>query len=88
MKNTVIKINDLEERLVIIYNVGLFCIRSNACSINRIETEFNYGFNRAYNAVSILEALGLVSEAKPKEARKILMTERQFLEIIRSKIDE
>ncbi len=51
-----------DEDTNIIYQVAKFCIEEEECSTNKIQQEFNLGFNRTISIVNKLEELGVVSK--------------------------
>ena len=55
-----------------LYNVALFCIEQNMCSINSIQQQFQLGFNRATKIVQALEQLGVVSGKNGTKGREVL----------------
>ena len=56
----------------VLYNVALFCIEQNMCSINSIQQQFQFGFNRANKIVQALEQLGVVSGKNGTKGREVL----------------
>lgn len=57
-----------------LYNVALYCINNQMCSINSIQQEFNLGFNRANKIVGALEAMNIVSGKNGTKGREVLVT--------------
>lgn len=57
----------------VLYSVALFCIESGSCSINSIQQQFNYGFNRAQKIVNMLEERQIVSPKRGTKGREILV---------------
>ncbi len=51
-----------------------YVVTEQAASINKIQTEFSIGFNRAQKIVEILEQQGIVSESEGTKARRVLIT--------------
>lgn len=51
-----------------------YVVKEESASINRIQTEFQIGFNRAQKLVEMLEEQGIVSESEGTKARKVLVT--------------
>ncbi len=51
-----------DEDTNIIYQVAKFCIKEEECSTNKIQQEFNLGFNKTISIVNKLEELGVVSK--------------------------
>ena len=43
------------EDKALLYQIALYCVQQDACSINSIQNNFNLGFNRAQRIVNILE---------------------------------
>lgn len=84
MENTQIKNEQAEagESDELLYDVASFCVNSKSCSINGIQQQFNFGFNRAQRIVAILEQKGIVSEKKPgntsNKGREILVDMHQL----------
>ena len=54
-------------------NIASYCIETQSCSINAIQTQFNFGFNRASRVVSMLEERGIVSPKNGTKSRDILV---------------
>ncbi len=84
MENTQIKNEQAEagESNELLYDVASFCVNSKSCSINGIQQQFNFGFNRAQRIVAILEQKGIVSEKRPgntsNKGREILVDMHQL----------
>ena len=57
----------------VLYNVALYCIEQNMCSINSIQQQFQFGFNRANKIVQALEQLGVVSGKNGTKGREVLV---------------
>ena len=57
----------------VLYNVAIYCILQNMCSINLIQNHFQYGFNRTSNIVERLEELGVVSSKNGTKGREVLV---------------
>ncbi len=55
-------LTSIDEDTNIIYQVAKFCIEEEECSTNKIQQEFNLGFNRTISIVNKLEELGVVSK--------------------------
>ena len=65
----------------LLYNVALFCVDSQACSINSIQNNFGLGFNRAQRIVNILEERNIVSPRNGTKSRDILVDRRTLAEM-------
>ncbi len=70
-----------QESPEVLYEVALFCIEQDGCSINGIINQFNYGFNRASRIVSALESLGIVSGKNGTKGREVLCDAAKLDEI-------
>lgn len=55
-------------------SVARFVVSEQTASINRIQKEFNIGFNRAQRLVELLESSGIVSDGQGTKAREVLVT--------------
>ncbi len=66
----------------LLYDIGQFCIQTNNCSINAIQTNFNLGFNRAHRIVNQLQELGVVSEKNGNKPREILVDTYELRKIL------
>lgn len=55
-----------------------YVVREQAASINRLQTEFQIGFNRAQKLIEILEQQGIVSASEGTKARKVLVTPEEM----------
>lgn len=62
-----------QESPEMLYNVALYCIEQNMCSINSIQQQFQLGFNRANKIVQALEQLGVVSGKNGTKGREVLV---------------
>lgn len=69
--------NNTESREVI-YQVAKYCIESGMCSINSIQTRFNFGFNRSSRIVTILEEMKIVSPKNGTKGRDLLVDSYQL----------
>lgn len=58
----------------VLYEVGRLCVENGSCSINLIQTTFNYGFNRSSRIVTLLEQRGVIGP-KPggTKSREVLV---------------
>lgn len=65
----------------LLYQIALYCIQQDACSINSIQNNFNLGFNRAKNIVNILENMEIVSSKNSTKGREILVDSYRLREI-------
>ncbi|MBR6072491.1 MAG: DNA translocase FtsK [Acholeplasmatales bacterium] len=65
----------------LLYNVALYCVDSQTCSINSIQNNFGLGFNRASRIVSILEERNIVSPKNGTKSRDILVDRRALAEM-------
>ncbi len=73
MKSGNINQKDNNESLDLLFEIGMYCIETQSCSINSIQIQFNLGFNRASRIVTILEEKGVVSSKKGTKSRDILV---------------
>lgn len=80
MKSGNINQKDASEPLELLLDVGIYCIETQSCSINSIQTQFNLGFKRASRVVTILEEKGIVSAKKGTKSRDILVETVEELE--------
>lgn len=55
-----------------------FVVREQTASINRLQTEFQIGFNRAQKLIEILEQQGIVSQSEGTKARKVLVSPQEL----------
>ena len=62
-----------QESEELLYQIAEFCVDSNSCSINSIQTRFQLGFNRASRIVAILEDRGIISPKNGTKSREILV---------------
>lgn len=66
--------NDVNsESIQTLFEIASYCIETQTCSINSIQTQFNFGFNRASRVVSMLEERGIVSPKNGTKSREILV---------------
>ena len=65
----------------LLYNVALFCVDSQSCSINSIQNNFALGFNRASRVVAILEERNIVSPKNGTKSRDILVDRKTLAEM-------
>jgi len=68
-------LSDLDDIFV---DVARFCIETNYASINKIQKEFNIGYNRASDLFEQLEENGVVSSPNSKNPRKVMMDMETF----------
>lgn len=61
------------ESIETLFEIASYCIETQSCSINAIQTQFNFGFNRASRVVSMLEERGIVSPKNGTKSRDILV---------------
>ena len=66
-----------EESPDLIYQIAVWCVENQSCSINSLTQAFSLGFNRAQRIVQTLEQMGIVSERKGTK-RDILMNLNQI----------
>ncbi len=57
----------------IFFDVAKFCVENNYASINKVQREFNIGYNRASEIFIQLEENGVVSSPQSKNPRKIII---------------
>ncbi len=65
----------------LLYQVALYCIDSQSCSINSIQNTFALGFNRASRIVAILEERNIVSPKNSTKSREILVDRKTLAEM-------
>lgn len=65
-------------------DVAEYVIEMDYASINKIQQQFNIGYNRAANIFEQLTSAGIVSPQNSKTPRKVLITMEQFIEMYRS----
>lgn len=65
-------------------DVAEYVIEMDYASINKIQQQFNIGYNRAANIFEQLTDAGIVSPQNSKTPRKVLITMEQFIETYRS----
>ena len=65
-------------------DVAEYVIEMDYASINKIQQQFNIGYNRAANIFEQLTDAGIVSPQNSKTPRKVLITMEQFMETYRS----
>ena len=65
-------------------DVAEYVIEMDYASINKIQQQFNIGYNRAANIFEQLTDAGIVSPQNSKTPRKVLITMEQFMEMYRS----
>ena len=66
-----------EESPDLIYQIAVWCVENQSCSINSLTQAFSLGFNRAQRIVQTLETMGIISERKGTK-RDILMDLNQI----------
>lgn len=69
------------EDRALLYQIALYCVQQDACSINSIQNNFNLGFNRAQRIVNILESMEIVSSKNSTKGREILVDSYRLREI-------
>lgn len=69
------------EDKALLYQIALYCVQQDACSINSIQNNFNLGFNRAQRIVNILENMEIVSPKNSTKGREILVDSYRLREI-------
>ena len=65
----------------LLYQVALYCVDSQSCSINSIQNTFALGFNRASRIVAILEERNIVSPKNSTKSREILVDRKTLAEM-------
>ena len=65
----------------LLYQVALYCVDSQSCSINSIQNNFALGFNRASRIVAILEERNIVSSKNSTKSREILVDRKTLAEM-------
>ena len=67
--------SQVEESDQVLYDVSKFCIESGSCSINSIQTNFNFGYRRAARVVDSLHEMNIVGpQTGSSKGRAILVT--------------
>ena len=69
------------EDKALLYQIALYCVQQDSCSINSIQNNFNLGFNRAQKIVGILENMEIVSPKNSTKGREILVDSYRLREI-------
>ncbi len=84
-------LDDMEAKrkdIKILYDVALYCIKQNMCSINLIQQQFQFGFNRANKIIQTLEQLGIVSNKVGTKDREILVDASLLEKIFNDKLSD
>ena len=84
MLDSVEKSSNLLEKDELFLDVAEYVIEMDYASINKIQQQFNIGYNRASSIFEQLTESGIVSPQNSKTPRKVLMTMEQFIETYRS----
>jgi len=84
MLDSVEKSSSLLEKDELFLDVAEYVIEMDYASINKIQQQFNIGYNRASSIFEQLTESGIVSPQNSKTPRKVLMTMEQFIETYRS----
>ena len=74
----------MQEKDELFLDVAEYVIEMDYASINKIQQQFNIGYNRASSIFEQLTEAGIVSSPQSKTPRKVLMTMEQFFEMYRS----
>lgn len=67
---------EYKNELDLIYDIALFCVDNNKCSINMIQNEFQLGFNNAVRKIELLEDLKIISHKVENTPRIILIKDK------------
>lgn len=84
MLDSVEKSSSLQEKDELFLDVAEYVIEMDYASINKIQQQFNIGYNRASSIFEQLTESGIVSPQNSKTPRKVLMSMEQFIETYRS----
>ena len=74
----------MHEKDELFLDVAEYVIEMDYASINKIQQQFNIGYNRASSIFEQLTESGIVSPQNSKTPRKVLMTMEQFIQTYRS----
>lgn len=74
----------MQEKDELFLDVAEYVIEMDYASINKIQQQFNIGYNRASSIFEQLTESGIVSPQNSKTPRKVLMTMEQFVQTYRS----
>ena len=83
------KINISEKELGLekeetVYDVALFCIKNDSCSINDIQNYFGINYKRVVNIIDILEKRGIISKLDANNNRMVLIDNAKLDEIFKA----
>lgn len=67
-----------EDEDELLYSAASFFIQKQSCSINALQQQFNFGFNRAQKIVEQLEKRGIVSARTGTMSREVLVTQYEL----------
>lgn len=84
MLDSVERSSSLQEKDELFLDVAEYVIEMDYASINKIQQQFNIGYNRASSIFEQLTESGIVSPQNSKTPRKVLMSMEQFIETYRS----
>jgi len=70
--------NDIKEKDELIYPAIRYVVQEQTASINKLQTEFEIGFNRAQKIIEVLEQEGIVSASEGTKPRKVLVTPEEI----------
>jgi DNA segregation ATPase FtsK/SpoIIIE, S-DNA-T family len=84
MLDSVERSSSLQEKDELFLDVAEYVIEMDYASINKIQQQFNIGYNRASSIFEQLTESGIVSPQNSKTPRKVLMTMEQFIQTYRS----
>jgi DNA segregation ATPase FtsK/SpoIIIE, S-DNA-T family len=84
MLDSVERSSSLQEKDELFLDVAEYVIEMDYASINKIQQQFNIGYNRASSIFEQLTESGIVSPQNSKTPRKVLMTMEQFIQTFRS----
>ncbi|MFA7611905.1 MAG: DNA translocase FtsK [Acholeplasmatales bacterium] len=69
---------EMEEADNLLVPITEYVVREQSASMNKIQTVFEIGFNRAQRIMEILEERGIVSASEGTKARKVLVTPEEM----------
>jgi S-DNA-T family DNA segregation ATPase FtsK/SpoIIIE len=84
MIDSVGKTSSMQEKDDLFLDVAEYVIEMDYASINKIQQQFNIGYNRASSLFEQLTEAGIVSPQNSKTPRKVLMSMDVFISTYRS----
>ncbi len=70
--------NSSDDEDELLYSAASFFIQKQSCSINALQQQFNFGFNRAQKIVEQLEKRNIVSHRVGTMSREVLVTQQEL----------